>query len=125
VAALTAGAVAMFSTQTDTMREPTHVLRCSFCNKSQSEVRKLIAGSTSNICDECVEVCNDVLSRDPARQDAAAAGDVAADTPIRCGLCMIAIPASTGLLVENRGVLCPDCVDAIEWAAARRGTLEE
>ena len=36
-------------------------LRCSFCNKSQNEVRKLIAGPTVFICDECVRVCNDII----------------------------------------------------------------
>ncbi|MXZ35106.1 MAG: ATP-dependent Clp protease ATP-binding subunit ClpX [Acidobacteria bacterium] len=35
-------------------------LRCSFCNKSQNDVRKLIAGPTVFICDECVRVCNDI-----------------------------------------------------------------
>ena len=36
-------------------------LYCSFCGKSQHEVRKLIAGPTVFICDECVELCNDCL----------------------------------------------------------------
>jgi len=40
------------------------VLRCSFCNKDQNDVRKLIAGPTVFICDECVEVCNDIISDD-------------------------------------------------------------
>jgi hypothetical protein len=39
-------------------------LRCSFCNKSQREVRKLIAGPTVYICDECVDVCNEILAED-------------------------------------------------------------
>ena len=36
-------------------------LYCSFCHKSQHEVRKLIAGSNVHICDECVELCNDII----------------------------------------------------------------
>src|SRR5437879_11430220 len=40
------------------------VLRCSFCNKSQNDVRKLIAGPTVFICDECVRVCNDIIDDD-------------------------------------------------------------
>jgi len=39
-------------------------LRCSFCNKSQNDVRKLIAGPTVFICDECVRVCNDIIDDD-------------------------------------------------------------
>ena len=40
------------------------ILYCSFCGKSQHEVRKLIAGPTVFICDECVEVCNDIIADD-------------------------------------------------------------
>src|ERR1044072_7969770 len=42
----------------------TEILRCSFCNKDQNDVRKLIAGPTVFICDECVEVCNDIIADD-------------------------------------------------------------
>ena len=40
------------------------MLRCSFCNKDQNDVRKLIAGPTVFICDECVDVCNDIIADD-------------------------------------------------------------
>ena len=40
------------------------VLRCSFCNKRQNDVRKLIAGPTVFICDECVGVCQDIIDED-------------------------------------------------------------
>jgi ATP-dependent Clp protease ATP-binding subunit ClpX len=40
------------------------LLRCSFCNKDQNDVRKLIAGPTVFICDECVDVCNDIIADD-------------------------------------------------------------
>ncbi len=39
-------------------------LRCSFCNKSQREVKKLIAGPTVFICDECVDICIDIIAED-------------------------------------------------------------
>ena len=42
----------------------TETLRCSFCNKDQNDVRKLIAGPTVFICDECVDVCNDIIADD-------------------------------------------------------------
>ena len=38
-----------------------NTLYCSFCGKSQHEVKKLIAGPTVFICDECVELCNDII----------------------------------------------------------------
>src|ERR1700745_1271045 len=40
------------------------VLRCSFCNKSQRDVKKLIAGPTAYICDECVDICLDIIAED-------------------------------------------------------------
>ena len=41
-----------------------NTLYCSFCGKSQHEVRKLIAGPTVFICDECVNLCIDIISED-------------------------------------------------------------
>jgi ATP-dependent Clp protease ATP-binding subunit ClpX len=48
------------------------VLYCSFCGKSQHEVRKLIAGPSVFICDECVELCNDII-REELEEKATAA----------------------------------------------------
>ncbi|MDI9430056.1 MAG: ATP-dependent Clp protease ATP-binding subunit ClpX [Spirochaetota bacterium] len=45
-----------------------HAKVCSFCGKSQEEVRRLISGPGVSICDECVKVCNDMLSGDPSLQ---------------------------------------------------------
>jgi ATP-dependent Clp protease ATP-binding subunit ClpX len=45
---------------------PDNLLRCSFCNKSQNDVKKLIAGPTVFICDECVDVCNEIIADDVA-----------------------------------------------------------
>lgn len=44
-------------------------LRCSFCDKSEHVVRKLIAGKGVYICDSCVELCNEILQRDLAEED--------------------------------------------------------
>ena len=40
---------------------------CSFCGKSQKEVKKLIAGPTVYICDECIELCNDIIAEEASR----------------------------------------------------------
>ncbi|MGB3402560.1 MAG: ATP-dependent protease ATP-binding subunit ClpX [Microcoleaceae cyanobacterium] len=47
-------------------------LRCSFCGKSQEQVRKLIAGPGVYICDECVELCNEILDEEFSELDAVA-----------------------------------------------------
>ena len=39
-------------------------MRCSFCGKHQREVKRLIAGSKAYICNECVNLCNDILVED-------------------------------------------------------------
>ncbi len=44
-------------------------LTCSFCGKSQKDVRKLIAGPAVYICDECVELCNDIITEEYDRED--------------------------------------------------------
>jgi ATP-dependent Clp protease ATP-binding subunit ClpX len=49
------------------------ILYCSFCGKSQHEVKKLIAGPSVFICDECIELCNDII-RDEVAAEAEASG---------------------------------------------------
>lgn len=45
-------------------RDSEKLLYCSFCGKSQHEVKKLIAGPSVYVCDECVELCNDIISEE-------------------------------------------------------------
>ncbi len=45
-------------------------LSCSFCGKSQREVKKLIAGPTVYICDECIELCNDIIAEEYGQEEA-------------------------------------------------------
>ncbi len=45
-------------------------LKCSFCGKNQDEVKKLIAGPSVYICDECIELCNDIIAEEYEREDA-------------------------------------------------------
>jgi ATP-dependent Clp protease ATP-binding subunit ClpX len=45
------------------------ILYCSFCGKSQNEVRKLIAGPSVYVCDECVDLCNDIIKEELANDD--------------------------------------------------------
>jgi len=53
------------------MRRGEDTLRCSFCGKSQNEVKKLIAGPTVYICNECIDICIEIIS-DDVQQEAAA-----------------------------------------------------
>ena len=51
------------------------LLYCSFCGKSQNEVRKLIAGPSVFICDECIDLCNDIIRDEAQTEGATGAGD--------------------------------------------------
>jgi ATP-dependent Clp protease ATP-binding subunit ClpX len=54
----------------DRRRDDNHGnLQCSFCGKSQKEVKKLIAGPTVYICDECIGLCNDIIAEEVDRGD--------------------------------------------------------
>ncbi len=63
------------------------LLYCSFCGKSQHEVRKLIAGPSVFICDECVDLCNDII-REEVRNDQSSKGGVS-DLPAPQEICHI------------------------------------
>lgn len=51
-------------------------LTCSFCGKNQDDVRKLIAGPTVYICDECIELCNDIIAEELEEERGKALGDL-------------------------------------------------
>src|SRR5437762_12992452 len=86
------------------------VLRCSFCNKSQNDVRKLIAGPSVCICDECVEVCNDIIADDArfapragepplgAQREPVSVSPTSSVT-MRCALCKLPVFASDALAI--------------------------
>jgi ClpX C4-type zinc finger len=113
-------------------------LRCSFCQKTADRVRKLIAGPSVFICDECVDVCNQIIADDErissrlkaeakvsAKVESGNASRHVSDIPVsgdavRCSLCRTPTPLEDGIAVPNRGWLCPGCIDAIEASAAER-----
>jgi hypothetical protein len=110
------------------------VLRCSFCQKSQVDVRRLIAGPSVFICDECLEVCNEIMADDASLSGGAQVSEGADLVPlpqvpvsalaVRCALCRMAAPVDDCILIENRGVLCPGCIGEIEATLAKRSEQE-
>ena len=120
--------------------EPKERLQCSFCQKNQDLVRKLIAGPTVFICDECVQICVDIIANDAAgrgdtqeaaeararekaermNHDHAAQPRVDLDVPswhVRCPLCEMVVPTDDAIAITGRGVLCRPCVLAIRETA--------
>ena len=102
-------------------------LRCSFCEKSQDDVRKLIAGPTAQICDECVALCVDIITDDP-RQAAEPAnrtrpkfrpGAPAWSADARCTMCRMPVVPEESIAVPDRALLCRACVAEVQAAAAQ------
>lgn len=58
-------------------------LCCSFCGKNQREVKKLIAGPTVYICDECIELCNDIIAEEGQREAPAPSQRLQFQSPTR------------------------------------------
>jgi len=102
------------------------VLRCSFCNKSQLDVPKLIAGPRVYICSGCVDICNDIL----AEGRVVALGTPPAPPPegaqpICCSLCKMVVPLDFTIGGRDRGLLCRGCSDAVREALDVGGSPNE
>jgi hypothetical protein len=108
-------------------------LRCSFCEKSQDDVRKLIAGPTAHICDECVTVCVDIIADDARRSTAPAnhtkpefrTGPPTWSTATRCTMCRMPVMLEEAVAVPNRALLCRGCVSEVQAAAAQANEAGE
>jgi ClpX C4-type zinc finger len=96
------------------------VKTCSFCGKSQDEVRKLIAGPTVYICDECIDLCNDIIAEgvDQEEQQEGAASPVPSlNAPTWCRVCRLPKSAEEVVAVSELGFFaCRCCVDMIRAA---------
>ena len=108
---------------------PRSELRCSFCNKHQNDVRKLIAGPGVYICDKCIALCDDIVAeefeeREEAhRKEEAGWGASLPGSPSRaeprvsptalCRLCGLPTPIHNVIAVPDRGFLCLVCLAAI------------
>ncbi|MCK4840889.1 MAG: ATP-dependent Clp protease ATP-binding subunit ClpX, partial [Methylococcales bacterium] len=62
------------------------LLYCSFCGKSQDEVKKLIAGPSVYVCDECVELCNDIIRDELQEETEFGAGELPKPKEIKAEL---------------------------------------
>ena len=100
------------------------LLHCSFCDKSQRDVKKLIAGPHVQICDECVNICLDVISEGTVLEDGQNPPIGRGWSPPRvvllCALCRCSTPHEHSLHVHNRGVICAGCIGAVQAALAER-----
>ena len=97
-------------------------LLCSFCGKTQNEVRKLIAGHSMHICDECVGACNEILTKEniDTLDDAANSGaDSAAER--LCGICMEPRESDELIFLPHAAYMCAGCLEEIQIVRDKRG----
>ena len=107
---------------------PTELLRCSFCNKSQRDVRKVIAGPNVQICDECVDICSTILNEEkknygPSPKESPATA-WPSNSAVRCSLCAMPTPPEACLSVHQRGALCPGCIAEVQASMEARTAPE-
>jgi hypothetical protein len=88
------------------------VLRCSFCNKSQRDVRLLIAGPKVYICDECVGICLEIITESKENLPPPDPGT------LRCAICKSWIPRDRALVLGTGASLCEICRSVVDEALA-------
>ncbi len=107
--------------------DPVPVLLCSFCNKSQRQVKTMISGPKVQICNECIEICLAVLNEDVkdgfiARKDGWLEPEghqwPVGASDLLCSFCRMPTAIEHTVMVPDRGILCPGCIGAIEAAVA-------
>ena len=112
-------------TQGESSKDLEKDLHCSFCGKSRYKVRKLIAGPKVYICDECVDLCNDVIEEDweedkGDRVDKPGEPSQIQGTGLICEFCHMPTPNTECLLIPNRGPLCFICLEIIRAVAGQQ-----
>lgn len=88
--------------------------RCSFCGKSDKNVRQLVASTRATICDECVQICRDVILNGDIVGASLADSPEPAEPLVQCALCWEVFPAIRCVPVEDRGRLCTACLEAVK-----------
>jgi hypothetical protein len=89
-----------------------HSQRCSFCNKPRLDVKTLVAGPEAFICDECVDICNDIIAQGTS-DDGSILGvfETRHFGPlVRCRLCQTLYAKEQCVAVPDRGWLCAGCL---------------
>jgi len=93
-------------------------LSCSFCAKDQREVRKLIAGPSVHICDECVNLCRDIIAEEIDNDAGAGANSMASKTGSSaerlCGICMEPRETDELVFLPHAAYLCAGCLEAMQ-----------
>jgi hypothetical protein len=113
-------------------KEHTVDLHCSFCGKHQHEVRKLIAGPTVYICDECVKLCNEIIAGEAKRAEPApeqpappkGEGIAKTDNLLCCSFCGKSQREVKNLIAGPTVYICDECIGLCNDIIAEEIELE-
>jgi ClpX C4-type zinc finger protein len=96
---------------------------CSFCGKNQSEVRKLIAGPSVHICDECVELCKNIVAEeeDVGDSDKTKAARAKSKANRLCGICMEPRETDELIFLPHAAYMCAGCLEELQAVRDRQG----
>jgi len=91
-------------------------LACSFCGRHQQEVRKLIAGPSVHICNECVGLCNDIATEEVAANAAVNKKGSNAKTKEThlCGICMEERETDELIFLPHAAYMCAGCLEDMQ-----------
>jgi hypothetical protein len=88
---------------------------CSFCGKNQSDVRKLVAGPSVHICDECVELCKNIVAEDAdVSGKAKNAAKAKSKTNRLCGICMEPRETDELIFLPHAAYMCAGCLEEMQ-----------
>jgi ClpX C4-type zinc finger protein len=92
---------------------------CSFCGKSQNEVRKIIAGPAVHICNECVDLCDEILTKENVNE---ADGAMKSDSTNErlCGICMQPRESDELIFLPHAAYMCAGCLEELQAVRDRQ-----
>ena len=95
---------------------------CSFCGKSQREVRKLVAGPSVHICDECIELCRNMLAEelDAGETIGTKLATGASREKGLCGICMEERDSDELIFLPHAAYMCAACLEGIHAVRDRQ-----
>lgn len=90
---------------------------CSFCGKKQNEARKLIAGPAVHICDECVDLCKNIVVQEAETDQT----ETNSGENRLCGICMEARESDELIFLPHAAYMCAGCLEDLQIIRDRHG----
>lgn len=110
-----------WESQVPQFAEEHKLLTCSFCGKNQNEVGKLIAGPSVQICNECVRVCDEILTKEKVAESETKLKATAGAAEERlCGICMEARETDELIFLPHAAYMCAGCLEDIQLVRDKR-----